>query len=497
LERKWHLLIYSPFLRQKFPVVANAKPPTFHIGVAKRLCSRILALDSSQRIVMSSRKKARLAFASALVLLLLSGIAASVTILRLWQAAQWVTHSYDVQLALADAQSALAKAARLRTVYINSGDTGILPQYESAKNETIDLTRRVRELTTDNPTQQDLYGGLRELTDRRVALLDESVALRKSGPLDESTQTGFSRENIDSASDLTNVIQQMDQEEERLLGQRRKASGSLFTIVLCILVAMFAVAILLLWIHFRLLANELAERERMEQNARLLSGRLLQVQDEERRKFSRELHDSLGQILALAKMHLSVLLGKNPHDELLAEVDKLLDESVTETRTISYLLHPPLLDEVGLASAAKWYAEGFAKRSGIQLSVDIANDVGRLSRPAELALFRVLQESLTNIHRHAKSPKAEVSLRALPAGIVLGVRDFGAGIPAGTLQRFLSTGANVGVGLAGIRERIREQGGKFELQSDKHGTVVTVTMPTSVIAKDPESDRLTAAASAD
>jgi signal transduction histidine kinase len=446
---------------------------------------------------MASRKKARLAFASALVLLLLSGIAASVTIGRLWQAAKWVTHSYDVQLALADAQSALAKAARLRTIYINSGDSTVLPQYDSAKNETIGLTRQVRELTADNPAQQKLYDRLREITDRRFALLDQSIALRKSGPLDEATQTSFSRQNIDSASDLTNVAQQMDSEEERLLGERRHASGSLVTIVLSILVAAFAVAILLLWIHFRLLSGELAERERMEQNARHLSGRLLQLQDEERRKFSRELHDSLGQILALAKMHVATLLEKNPHDELLPEVDKLLTESVTETRTISYLLHPPLLDEVGLASAVKWYAEGFAKRSGVQLSVDIADDVGRLSRPAELALFRVLQESLTNIHRHSKSPKAEVSLRSLPEGIVLRVRDFGVGMPAGTLQRFLGTGSFVGVGLAGIRERIHEQGGKFEIQSDKSGTTVTVTMPASAQIKNNENDRLATAASAD
>lgn len=446
---------------------------------------------------MSSGKNARLVFASALVLLLLSGIATSVTIARLWQAAESVAHTYDVQLALADSQFALAKAARLRTVYINSGDPSILPQYESAKNETLDLTRHVHDLTLDNPSQQELYRRLQEITDRRFVLLDQSVAQRTSGPLDEYTQTVFSRQNIAVASDLTLVIEQMDREEERLLGQRRRASGALVIVVLSILATMFATAILLLWIHFRMLAGELAERERMEQSARLLSGRLLQVQDEERRKFSRELHDSLGQILALAKMRLSVLLERNPHDETLAEIDKLLDDSVTETRTISHLLHPPLLDEVGLASALRWYAEGFAKRSGIELSVNISDAVGRLSRPVELALFRVLQESLTNIHRHSKSARAEVSLQALPASVVLRVRDFGAGIPAATLQRFLSTGAYVGVGLAGIRERVREQGGQFAIQSDKNGTIVTVTMPASAIVKEPESNRLAATASAD
>jgi two-component system NarL family sensor kinase len=260
---------------------------------------------------------------------------------------------------------------------------------------------------------------------------------------------------------------------------------------------MFVLAVLLLWMHFRLLSGELAERERMEESARRLSARLMHLQDEERRKFSRELHDSLGQILAVAKMRLYVLLQKNPQDALLTEIDQLLDQSVTETRTISHLLHPPLLDEVGLASAARWYAEGFAQRSGIQLSIDIAKDVGRLSRPAELALFRVLQESLTNIHRHSKSSRAEVSLRAQPGGVVLRVRDYGTGIPQDTLQRFLSTGMHAGVGLAGIRERVREQGGKFELHSDQTGTTLSVTMPVTATISEKDNDSFAAAAPAD
>ena len=169
-------------------------------------------------------------------------------------------------------------------------------------------------------------------------------------------------------------------------------------------------SVLLFWIHFRLLTRELAQREETEANARSLSARLLQLQDEERRKFSRELHDSLGQLLALAKMHLSVLIDKNPEDELLAEIDKLLSESVTETRTISHLLHPPLLDEVGVGSAARWYAEGFAKRSGIDLNVDIPDDLDRLPRPSELVLFRVLQESLTNTIKHASASRAHSDL---------------------------------------------------------------------------------------
>jgi two-component system, NarL family, sensor kinase len=235
----------------------------------------------------------------------------------------------------------------------------------------------------------------------------------------------------------------------------------------------------LLWVHFRLLSSELVEREKMEESARRLSVRVLQVQDEERRKFSRELHDSLGQLLAVAKMHMTVLLDKNPHDELLKEIDQLLTDSVTETRTISHLLHPPLLDEVGIASAARWYAEGFAKRSGIEIVADIPDDLQRMSRPAELVLFRVLQESLTNIHRHSRSSRAEISLQTGAKGATLRIRDYGKGIPREMLENFLSTGANVGVGLAGMRERVREQGGHFDIQSDRNGTTITVVMPTA------------------
>jgi signal transduction histidine kinase len=319
--------------------------------------------------------------------------------------------------------------------------------------------------------------------------------LRKSGPLDDSTQLRLSRENVAAAADFSDIMQKMMSEEQRLLGQRKALSDNLFVILLCILLAMFVFAILLLWIHFRLLTNELAARERTEESLRRLSVRVLQVQDEERRKFSRELHDSLGQLLALAKMHMAILLEKNPQDELLAEIDKLLTESVTETRTISHLLHPPLLDEVGLASAARWYAEGFAKRSGIELSTDIPDDTGRLPRAAELVVFRVLQESLTNIHRHSKSLRAEVSLHSTPSGAILRVRDYGKGMPRELLANFLSTGADVGVGLAGMRERVREQGGRFEIRSDKTGTTVTVTMP--IVAAQSAASQLTPVISPD
>ena len=164
---------------------------------------------------------------------------------------------------------------------------------------------------------------------------------------------------------------------------------------------------------------------------------------------------------------------------LIPECIKLLDQAMTETRTISHLLHPPLLDEAGFASAARWYVEGFAKRSGIQTSLEMPEDLGRLSGPLELALFRVLQESLTNVHRHSKSRKAEVSVVASNGQVVLQVRDYGKGIPPDVLDRFRHKRAHGGWGWPGMRERINELGGRLDMNSDSRGTRVVATMPRS------------------
>ena len=204
----------------------------------------------------------------------------------------------------------------------------------------------------------------------------------------------------------------MRQEEQQLLKLRMAASNRLYTLTVVILAFSFALALILFFIHYRLLTSELKARalaesaaREGEESLRQLTSRLLQMQDEERRKFSRELHDSLGQYLAGVKMNLDMFSGAKPTDELLANAIQLLDQSIAETRTISHLLHPPLLDEVGFASAAKWYLQGFSERSGVEVKVEMPDDLGRLPRPLELGLFRVLQESLTNIHRHSKSAR--------------------------------------------------------------------------------------------
>lgn len=218
-----------------------------------------------------------------------------------------------------------------------------------------------------------------------------------------------------------------------------------------------------------------------EDRLRKLSGRLMQSQDDERRRIARELHDSLGQYLVASKMSLDLVSMNAPPDgrvkEFLADAIQQIERAIGETRTISHLLHPPLLDEVGLDSALVWYAEGFAKRSGIAVNVDIAPTLGRLPIDVETALFRVVQECLTNVHRHSGSSTAAVHLYRSNGDLKLEIHDQGRGIPASSLTGE-SPEATPGVGLQGIRERVLQLRGAIEIQTgDGKGTSVIVTLP--------------------
>jgi two-component system, NarL family, sensor kinase len=241
--------------------------------------------------------------------------------------------------------------------------------------------------------------------------------------------------------------------------------------------------------HSRRLALSHAQLESiiLERTAELhnLSQRLLKVQDEERRKLARDLHDSTGQTLAALKISISFLAEKCGKDSstlsLVSDVVALADQAIEEIRTTSYLLHPPLLDEVGFSCAAEWFVEGFAKRSGIDVALDLATEGDRLPMTIEIALFRVLQESLTNVHRHSKAERARVSFRREDQAAILEIRDFGRGIPAERLVQLHETSAQTGVGLAGMRERLNELKGKLEIESDNHGTSLRAIVPLPTI----------------
>ena len=237
------------------------------------------------------------------------------------------------------------------------------------------------------------------------------------------------------------------------------------------------------------LAAEVTERKSAEQRLaaseqwlRELSLRLLSTQDEERRRIGRELHDSLGQYLALLKLKLETVLTPSvvaqASAQPVAECVRLAEEAIKEVRTISYLLYPPMLEELGLKSAIPWYLEGFSKRSNIQTTFDADPAFDRLPRDKELALFRVLQESLTNVHRHSGSPDATVRLSLANGSAILEVQDRGKGIPSPLLEQAGEDWmGSLGVGLRGMDERMRQLGGKLEVASTDHGTVVRAVVP--------------------
>src|SRR6266478_5961775 len=229
------------------------------------------------------------------------------------------------------------------------------------------------------------------------------------------------------------------------------------------------------------LANEELESvvQRRTATLRHLSARLMRLQDEEHRRIARNLHDSLGQYLATIKMNLDLLSRSDTpnKDEVLSATLESVERSIAETRTLSFLLHPPLLDEVGFVSAASWYTDEFAKRSGIKVKLDLPDGIDRLPELTEIALFRILQESLTNVHRHSGSSSVEIGLTVGENQVLLRVRDFGRGMPARLRPGSDQNGNHVGVGLSGMRERVTDLGGSFDIESNSHGTAIIVALP--------------------
>lgn len=225
--------------------------------------------------------------------------------------------------------------------------------------------------------------------------------------------------------------------------------------------------------------TDITARQQAEQAARNLSRRVLSLEADERRRIARELHDSLGQYLTSLKINLELLpraADEEKKSALMGECLQITDQCLKETRTISHLLHPPLLDEVGFDSAARWYVDGFAQRSGIKVNFDVPAEIGRFPRTVETVLFRVVQEALTNVHKHSGASTVDIRGDVDAEQVWLEIRDNGKGIPE-ERRRALESSLGQGVGLAGMRERVRELGGNFKIESAQVGTVLTVTIP--------------------
>lgn len=228
-----------------------------------------------------------------------------------------------------------------------------------------------------------------------------------------------------------------------------------------------------------------AELATANEGLRELSARLLQMQDEERRRIARELHDSVGQLLVGLSMNLSTVRSDierlTKTTAVLNDSEALVQEMSKEVRTISHLLHPPLLDEAGLSSAIRWYTDGFVQRSHIKVDVDCPSDFPRLSRDVETAMFRVVQECLTNIHRHSNSQVATIRCRQSDDYVAIEIADKGKGMSQETLCAMASSGTP-GVGIRGMRERLQQLGGHLEIASNSHGTLVSARLPVRAIS---------------
>jgi signal transduction histidine kinase len=231
----------------------------------------------------------------------------------------------------------------------------------------------------------------------------------------------------------------------------------------------------------RKVGERTADLKTANESLRELSSRLQQMRDEERRQIARELHDSVGQLLAALSMNLVAV--QRQADKLdsagaraVSENAAMVDQISREIRTISHLLHPPLLDVAGLASALRWYVDGFSERSTIKVNLDIPEEFGRLSEEMEIAIFRMVQECLTNIHRHSGGMSAAIRVYEEDHRIRVEVHDEGKGMPA-EKQLQISSSGQTGVGFRGMRERLRQLGGTLEIQSSSGGTTVTAMLP--------------------
>jgi signal transduction histidine kinase len=226
---------------------------------------------------------------------------------------------------------------------------------------------------------------------------------------------------------------------------------------------------------------------------RRLSGRLMTMQDEERRRIAREIHDGLGQELAAAKMILDGILAKDkapPLQQASVEASQLVDRAIQQVRTISHLLHPPLLDEVGLVSALRWFLEGLSQRSGIEIQLKVQpKTLGRLKSEVETAIFRIVQEALTNMFRHSGARHGCIAVAAENGNVMVTVSDDGKGIDDDVAQ---FRPESVGVGIGGMRQRVTELGGTLRLVNGNPGTVVEVVIP---VGKPHESSAVPVSAS--
>lgn len=400
-----------------------------------------------------------------------------------------VIHTYQVRSHLNDLELQLMMLEERGKLSQASQARSGLRQSQQAAEKARQTFGSLRNLTADNLSQQVRLSQLWPLMTGVISAsgVETGTGQKVNATTQESGLSSNGQQSKDLQEEQINqIMANMDDEEELLLAQRLKAWDHLFHRNVVMLGMAFAVVTIMLVYNFWLLITEVAQTKDREeqvranaQSYRLMSARILELQDSERRRIARELHDSVGQFLVGLKINLSQMEKSSAANsaKLLRETLDLTDYALQEVRTISHLLHPPLLEELGFLSAARWYVDEYGKRSQVQASLRIENSIGRLPREIEIALFRVLQESLTNVYRHAAARSVDIGIVGGDGFVILTVADDGKGIPPDVLSRF-DSGAAPGIGLAGMRERLAEFGGRMHVHSSSAGSVVEVTIPT-------------------
>jgi signal transduction histidine kinase len=425
----------------------------------------------------------------ALVLLAATAFIGVVTVQRLKASRDLVFHTYMVHGLLKDLRSDIGEVHANFDLYQLSKNPDEASQLDLQVQQELLTLASLRELTSDNPSQQVRLDEFSLVLQQDIDQLRACVRGPNCLPTGASKSTDFLAEISGRRQTMSDLLRIMESIEESLLESRLSTWDRLFIRMVVTLAGSFILALVLLLYNFNLLYREI-ERRKLQalieknnaESYRMLSARILELQDFERRKIARELHDSVGQYLAGLKLNLARLLRRESqsatqsHPVLLESIE-LTDRAISEVRTISHLLHPPLLDELGFHSAARWYTEGFAKRSGIQVELHLAEIAERLPKDIELGLFRVLQESLTNVHRHASASRVDIEVQCTDDEVILVIRDNGKGLSREVLSRFHGGHAG-GIGLAGMRERMAELGGTLEVDSDPTGTRIRAILPT-------------------
>jgi signal transduction histidine kinase len=457
----------------------------------------------------ASERRAWAGLILALLVLAIIGLARMWTTMNLVSTYSWISHTREVQTALTAIRADISGAQNAQRGYVLVGGQVYLDKYREMVGKMSQDINAARQLTIDNGDQQNSLTALEAVVGRYTQLWNRSIGASALSLADPDFQKQVAAEADAPDPQAADILRRLEQEEATLLDERQKRAQILARRTGVAALVAFLVVVIFLVVNFGWLMSELKERIRAERSLeeraaeleqknsqilqqataleasnlslRDLSSRLLRVQDEERRRVARELHDSTGQALALLSMNVAVLQQeasrRDPElGQMVGKVDQSVRQLSDDVRTISYLLHPPLLDEMGLRSAIRWFAEGFAERSKIEVNLQQLSDPGRLSLDLETAIFRVVQECLTNIHRHSGSPQAAIRLEKCSQGILLEVADHGRGIPAEKLAA-VASGARMGVGLRGIGERVKSFGGDLKIESNQQGTRIKVILP--------------------